>query len=82
VICAQITQGNGVSYIAPTGNSVCAATDIVLLSQSEYQQAVSPFYLDNQSAIAITAAIAVLWAVAFVIRVAKKVVLSSNGDEE
>lgn len=82
MICANIVQVNGVSYVAPTGEAICGATDIVLLSQAEYQQATSPFYLDIGSAIAITAAIAGLWGAAYVLSVAKKAVFSPSGDEE
>lgn len=81
MICAQLIQSNGVSYVSPTGQAVCQPSDLVLLTSAEYQHAVSPFYLDVESAVAITAAIAGLWAVAFVIAMAKKAVLSPDGEE-
>jgi len=65
MICAAVSG----SSIVLLGTTECAPTDLVLLTYSELlERTANPFVMSNAAAIQITAAILLVWAVAWVYR--------------
>jgi hypothetical protein len=59
----------------------CDTPDALIVVSKDELIHMSPFYLDPESAVVISGAILMLWAVAFVLRMARKSVESSNESE-
>jgi hypothetical protein len=56
----------------------CGSADALLVISPSELQATSPLHLDIESAVAIGGAILMLWAVAFVLRMARKSIENSS----
>lgn len=69
-----------VAYIVRAQPAECPADSYVLLTKSEAQTN-SPFQMDIQAAVAISGAILLLWAAAFVLRMARKTIENSTESE-